>query len=85
MKKTSLILLVGFLLGSFISAMLSPSAIAWYFDPPAQIGISCKAAVEWGIGIYQRVLLYGGVAGVVIAAIFIFTRKSETTPATPNA
>ncbi len=69
MKKVLLPLLFGFLLGSTFTGLISPSMIAWYFDPPASIGVSCKEAVVWGIDAYQNLLVIGGVIGLVAAAV----------------
>lgn len=77
MKKTLLIFLFGFVFGTAIAGFISPSMISWYFDPPAAMGVSCKAAVMWGLGAYQKILLIGGLLGILIAAIALVVIKSK--------
>ena len=77
MKKTLLIFLFGFVLGTTVAGFISPSMISWYFDPPAAMGVSCKAAVMWGLGAYQKILLIGGLLGIVVTAITLIVIKSK--------
>lgn len=84
LKKILLILCFGFLLGSTITGLVSPSVIAWYFDPPTSIGVSCKEAVVWGIVAYQKLLLLGGAFGLGLAAVVAFLLRSKTPEQTPS-
>lgn len=86
MKQFGFALIFGFLLGATFTGLFSPSMIAWYFDPPAAIGISCKDAVVWGIDAYQKLLLIGGSIGLLLAAFFVVARRSKpnTPPVNPS-
>ncbi len=77
MKKISLILLFGFLFGATVAGFVSPSVISWYFDPPAAMGVSCKAAVLWGLGAYQKILLAGGGFGLLVTGVLLVTLKAR--------
>jgi hypothetical protein len=84
MKKLLVVLVFGFLVGSTLSGYFSPSMISWYFDPPTSIGISCKEAVVWGIGSYQKAILLGGIIGLACGALIFFLGMfSGRPPATP--
>jgi hypothetical protein len=83
--KIFLTILFGFFLGVTVTALFSPSVISWYFDPPTNIGVSCKEAVAWGINAYQKMVMIGGVMGLfvgVILAVLLSRRKpvATTTP-----
>jgi hypothetical protein len=90
MKKFFIAVIVGFLFGATLAGLFSPAMVSWYFNPPTAIGISCKDAVIWGIAAYQKLVLIGGVIGIVFAAALALTTKKstskETTPSqqSPN-
>ncbi len=77
MKKLIVSLFVGLTLGAAVMGLVSPSLIAWYFDPPASIGVSCKDAVTWGISAYQKIVLIGGLVGLLISAIFVALSRNK--------
>ncbi|QQR81508.1 MAG: hypothetical protein IPJ69_05165 [Deltaproteobacteria bacterium] len=79
-KKISLILLFGFMFGAVIAGLVSPAMISWYFDPPAAMGVSCKAAVVWGLGAYQKILIIGGVMGLVAAGVLLIVQRFKKIP-----
>ena len=47
------------LLGALLSSYLGPKAIAWYFDPPVDIGVNCRSAVEWAMARLQLAQMAG--------------------------
>ena len=68
-------------LGTTVTALFAPGVVSWYFDPPTSIGVSCKEAVSWGINAYQKMVLIGGVFGLVAGIVMaILLRKKK--PAT---
>lgn len=75
--KIFLTILFAFLLGATATALFSPSVISWYFDPPTSIGVSCKEAVVWGINAYQKVVMLGGIVGLIggIVLSIVMRRK----------
>lgn len=81
--KIFLTVVFGFFLGSTLTALLSPSMISWYFDPPTSIGVSCKEAVAWGINAYQKMVMVGGIVGLfggIILAILLARKKPVYPP-----
>jgi hypothetical protein len=75
------IVLFSFFLFATLTALFAPSVVSWYFDPPTAIGVSCKEAVVWGITAYQKMVLLGGVAGLLIGIIMAFVlRRKKTVP-----
>lgn len=78
--KNLYIILFCFFVGSTATALFAPGLVAWYFDPPTSIGVSCKEAVSWGINAYQKMVLIGGVMGLIGGAVVAFAlRKKKPT------
>ena len=71
------IILFCFFLGATLTALFAPSIVSWYFDPPTSIGVSCKEAVSWGINAYQKMVMLGGVMGLLggLVMAFVLRRK----------
>lgn len=57
---------VAALLGGSLSSYFGPKAIAWYFDPPVDIGVNCRQAVEWSMLRLQITQLVGLAAGFAL-------------------
>lgn len=77
----------GGLVGALLFAWLSPYIIVWYFSPPADLGISCKPAVEWAIETYRKVMFTGVLLGAIISGILFFAffrgRGAQSAQAVP--
>ncbi len=76
------IVLFCFFVGSTLTALFAPGVVSWYFDPPTSIGVSCKEAVTWGINAYQKMVLVGGVMGLIggiVMAVLLRKKKPATT------
>jgi hypothetical protein len=75
------IILFCFFVGTSLTALFAPGIVSWYFDPPTSIGVSCREAVTWGINAYQKMILVGGIigliAGVVMAILFRKKRPAQ--------
>lgn len=79
-----LTIIFGFFAGVTLTALFSPSVVSWYFDPPTAIGVSCKEAVVWGINAYQKMVMIGGIIGLVFGILLaIFLRKKKPSPTPP--
>ncbi len=77
-SKFTWALVLGALLGGCLSSWLAPKVIAWYFDPPAGFGISCKAPIEWALQKLQIAQLVGTVGGALLAlVVYQMTKKSK--------
>jgi hypothetical protein len=57
------------LLGALLSSYLAPKIIAWWFDPPVDIGVNCRGAVEWSMAKLQVTQFWGLVIGLVLGLI----------------
>jgi hypothetical protein len=64
--------LSGALLGTILSNWLGPRMVAWYFDPPVNIGVNCREATEWAMSRLQ-VIQFGGTLGFAVLALLAFS------------
>lgn len=74
-SRLSLWVSVSAILGVILASWLAPKGIAWYFDPPVDIGVNCRAATEWSM---RRLLIAqgGGLSiGAVAGFVISMTRK----------
>ena len=80
------IIIFCFFLGATATALFAPAVVSWYFDPPTSIGVSCKEAVSWGINAYQKMVMIGGVMGLVGGVVMaILLRRKSGLPGVPTA
>ena len=79
MKKYFLFSLAGAFIGGSISSIVSPRMIAWYFEPPVEIGVNCRSATEWAMEHLQWAQFGGMAAGAVLALIIhaVFFKNSD--------
>ena len=66
-------LFFGFLFAA-LSTWLSPRLIAWYFNPPVNIGIDCRNAVEWAMRKLQIAQMGSFVLGIAVGGLFWMSR-----------
>lgn len=59
-------MIFGALLGAFLTSWLAPKVIAWYFDPPVNIGVNCRNATEWSMRKLQLAQSVGLGAGAIL-------------------
>lgn len=59
----------GAVVGGILTTWLAPSAIAWWFKPPANIGINCSEPIEWALHRLQWTQLAGILFGALIGLI----------------
>jgi LPXTG-motif cell wall-anchored protein len=67
--------LFGGLLGAALTSWLAPKGIAWYFDPPVNIGVNCREATEWSMRKLQTAQAFGLVGGAVLGGIIWFLMR----------
>lgn len=65
----------GGLAGSMLVSWIAPKAIAWYFDPPVNIGVNCREATVWSMQNLQRAQFVGLLVGAAIAVVIVFVRS----------
>lgn len=79
MKNLSLMILFGFLLGGIAAAVLAPGTIAWYFEPPVEVGVNCRPATEWAMQKLLYAQVFGALlGGIIMALLSFFLRKKKT-------
>jgi len=70
MKHTLYFALGGALIGAALTAWLAPGVIAWYFNPPVEMGgFSCTAPITWALKRLQWAQLWGVVVGGVLGLV----------------
>ena len=72
------LLIIGLFLGFAVSSWLGPKYLAWYFNPPVELGINCTPAAEWGMSKLIRVQVIGmllGGFGLWLVAYFMVRRR----------
>jgi hypothetical protein len=67
------------LLGALLSTYVGPKVIAWYFDPPVDIGVNCRPAVEWSMSKLQMTQFFGLLIGFALglAIMLLITKKHD--------
>ncbi len=82
MRRSLTIVFAGGLVVTAAVAWFGPGLISWYYNPPVELGVSCKPAVEWGIAVYQKLVLWGTGAGFLLgaAAALVFRPKATAVP-----
>ena len=80
MRRSLTIVFGGGLAVTAAVAWFGPRLISWYYSPPVELGVSCKPAVEWGIAVYQKLVLAGTGAGFALGALaaLVFRPKNST-------
>ena len=51
--------------------------IAWYFDPPVDIGVNCKQATEWSMAKLQTAQAIGLASGAVFGLVLWLTMRKR--------
>jgi hypothetical protein len=64
MKRALYFALGGALIGAALAALLAPGVIAWYFNPPVEMGgFSCSVPIAWALKRLQGAQLWGLIVG----------------------
>ena len=70
MKRALSFALGGALLGIALTTWLAPGLIAWYFNPPVEMGgFSCTVPIAWALKRLQWAQLWGVVGGGVLGLV----------------
>lgn len=76
MKKFLGVFLSGLGLGFLLASLVAPQIISWYFEPPVEIGVNCKPAVEWALQKLVYVQWFSGpIIAVLGSVIYFFVKK----------
>jgi hypothetical protein len=77
-KRFSVLGSIGVVVGAILATWLGPKILGWYFEPPADIGINYRPAIDWAM----RRLIWFQIAGIVLGfvggiVLGFLTRKKE--------
>jgi hypothetical protein len=75
MKRAVYFAVGGAIIGAALAAWLAPGMIAWYFNPPVEMGgFSCTTPIKWALKRLQWAQLWGvivgGVLGLVVYGVY---------------
>ena len=67
-------IVLGILISVTCVSLAAPKMIAWYFEPPMSIGISCESSIKWAVTRILMAQLYsvgfGAIIGLMIGLKF---------------
>ena len=70
------IFMLGALGGALLASWIAPGVIAWYFEPPAEFGVSCGEPIRWALKRFRTAQLWGMVAGgALTVALYLVLRR----------
>ena len=78
----------GAVIGAALAAWLAPGVIAWYFNPPVEMGgFSCNVPIAWALKRLQRAQLWGVIVGGVLGLVLsgVVQRRRGRKPAPPSS
>ena len=78
----------GAVIGAALAAWLAPGVIAWYFNPPVEMGgFSCNVPIAWALKRLQRAQLWGVIVGGVLGLVLsgVVQRRRGRKPAQPSS
>jgi hypothetical protein len=80
-KRVFRFFILGGFLGGLLTTWLAPKAIAWYFNPPVEMGFNCMKPIEWSLAKLQLAqgagVLGGGLIAVILALVFMLGKKHQ--------
>jgi hypothetical protein len=66
MKRLSIYASIGIVLGVVLATWLGPKVLLWWFEPPADIGINYRPAIEWAMNRLVWIQIVGSAAGLIL-------------------
>lgn len=82
-KKYLWIFIIGGAIGSALMSWFGPPLITWWYNPPAEFGISCTPTVEWAMSKLKNFQLLGLILGGGLGMVIYFAvsgKKKKTEP-----
>ena len=81
MKHAVYFALGGAIITAALTAWLAPGVIAWYFNPPVEMGgFSCTAPIAWALKRLQWAQLWGVIVGSIAGLVvygFVHRRRAR--------
>lgn len=80
MKKLSILLAAGLVLGNLLSTYFGPDLLAWWFESPVNMAVNCTEPIKWAMKKLVLLQISGTAIGLVLGAFiyFVFFKKSRT-------
>ena len=78
----------GALIGAVLTAVFAPGLIAWYFNPPVEMGgFSCTAPIAWALKRLQWAQFWGVIVGGVLGLVIygVVQRRRSRKSAQPGS
>ncbi len=70
--------------GAILVSVVGPDLLAWYFEPPAFMGVTCQPAAVWAVHAFQRLQLGAiSVCGVLALILAQMLKKGPPKPKLP--
>jgi len=66
MKRLSVYSMIGMVLGVVLATWLGPKVLLWWFEPPADIGINYRPAIEWAMNRLVWIQIVGIGLGLIL-------------------
>jgi hypothetical protein len=80
MKRLSIYALIGMTLGIALASWLGPKVLLWWFEPPADIGINYRPAIEWAMNRLLWIQIGGVSLGLILGVMVgLAIRRSPKT------
>ncbi len=73
-------LLAGGLVGVLLATWITPTLIAWWFEPPVEVGCSCQEPILWAMSTFRRTQLVGLVSGAIAGFVAWALFRRSTSP-----
>lgn len=77
-------LLIGAVVGEVLMLWLAPKYIVWYFDPPVEMGFSCREPIDWALSRLQVAQIVGIVGGGLVGIVTLFFVRRRLAPKFPT-
>lgn len=68
MSKNLNFLLIGAIVGIFVSSWIGQRVISWWMKPPVDYGINCDPSIVYSM---QRLIIVQAVAGIIFGLLFL--------------
>ena len=78
-QMTLWFIVVSSLIGALLSSWLAPKFISWYFNPPAQFGVSCLEPIQWAMSRLRWTQFIGTFIGGLVGLVLSFMRVAKRT------
>jgi uncharacterized membrane protein len=84
LRKVFVTFALGAIGGAVLVSLVGPDLLAWYFEPPAFMGVTCQPAAVWAVHAFQKLQLGAiAVSGVLALILAQMLKKGPPKPKVP--